>query len=118
MAQDILDLDALVPQSRLVKFSDTEIEIKPPRTADVLRLGTLGQKLQDTEALSSEQLEQLVTDLTEQVYKCVPELNSRELTTSQLLALVRIISEMATPPDQKALQEECITVADPKAPSA
>lgn len=111
---DVFDLDALVPASAKVKFGNQEIEIQPPKTADVLRLGFLGQKMENAAGLADNELEQLITDLTAQVHKIIPELQGRELNTAQLLKLVQLISSMAIPPDSKELEERGISVDDPK----
>lgn len=113
---DVLDLDALMPPEVTIKFGDVLITIKPPRTADVLRLGYLGQKLEGAEELSEQELDKVVDDLTNHMYKCIPELANKDFNTAQLLKLVEIISEMAVPPDAKELKKRGITVdSDPKA---
>lgn len=117
MSSDLTDLDALVPQPRQIKFNNEIINIQPPKTADVLRLGQLGQKLQNTDTVTPEGLDTLVTEITALVYKCVPELQSAALQTPQLLSLIGIISEMATPPENKELERRGLTPTDtsPKA---
>lgn len=113
---DILDLDALMPKAVTIKFGGEEIAIAPPSTADILQLGYLGQKLQGSEALLQEgKLDTVLSELTDQVYKCIPQLNGKGLSTAQLFKLVEIISEMAIPPDVKDLNARGITVGDPKA---
>lgn len=106
---DVMDLDALMPDQVTIKFGGENIKINPPKTAAVLRLGFLGQKLQTGEDLSEGDLTQIVDQLTEQVVKCVPELADKELNTAQLLKLVSIISEMAIPPETRELEARGIT---------
>jgi len=106
----VIDLDALIPEPATVKFGGQEIKVNPPKTADVLKLGFLGQKLQAPEDLSDEALDKLLNDLTGQVKKCIPELASAELNTAQLLKLVELISKMAMPPDAQELEDRGITV--------
>lgn len=110
-----IDLDALIPPSVTVKFGGAEIEIKPPTTGDVLRLGFLGQKLQDANTLTDVEIDKLVAELTGQVAKCVPELAGKDLSTAQLLKLVEIIGEMSVPPDAVELKKRGISTTSPKA---
>lgn len=111
---DVLDLNALIPQPRKVKFGELEIEIKPPKTADILKLGVAGQKLQNLETLKDDEVDKLVADLTANIYRMVPELNSQELTNGQLFALVGLIVEMGMPPEAEELKKRGITVDTPK----
>ena len=114
---DTLDLDALVPQTAKIKFGDKEVEVQPPKTADLLRLGGLGQKITNLSDLKDSEVERLIADLTELVQKIIPELAGHNLNTQQLLALVKLISDMATPPDAKELAKRGITPvgkSDPK----
>ena len=43
---EVLDLDALQPESKSIKFSGNIIEVKPPKTGDLLRLSQIGAKMQ------------------------------------------------------------------------
>lgn len=110
----ILDLDALVPQPRYVKLGEQKIEIKPPKTADILKIGALGQKLEKSAELGDGELERTLDQLTAQVKVCVPELKDVELNTAQLLKLVELISEMAMPPDAEELKKRGIEADTPK----
>lgn len=112
---ETIDLDALVPPSVTIKFSGETIEVKPPKTGDVLRLGTLGQQLGKADELTPDELEKAVQDVTNLIYTVVPELAQKPLNTAQLLALVKIISDMSIPPDSKELSDRGITVDSPKA---
>lgn len=107
---NIIDLDSLVPQAVTVKFGGEEIEIPPPKTADILRLGFLGQKMESAGDLDAAALEGLVADLTAQVHKCIPALDGKPLNTAQLLKLIEIISKAGMPADAKELQAKGITV--------
>jgi hypothetical protein len=110
----VLDLDVLTPQPRKIKFGDQEIEIKPPKTVNVLRLGFLGQKMQEPEKLTKDELDTLVNDLTSEVKACVPELADKELSTSQLMALIGLIVEMGMPAESEELKKKGITVESSK----
>lgn len=111
---DTIDLDALLPVKVTISFGGEEIEISPPKTADVLKLGLLGQKLTDLGELPSEGVDKLIADMTAQIHACVPQLAGKELNLAQLLVLVGIINDMAIPPDAKELQARGITGVDPK----
>lgn len=115
---DVLDLDALVPQPAVIRFGGNEIQVAPPKTADLLQLGALGQKLQNVDKLTDEQTEKLVGDLEQLVVRMVPQLANQTLNTSQLLGVVKLISEMSIPPDAKELERQGITPSggksDPK----
>lgn len=111
---DVVDLDALVPIPVTVKFNEQLIEISPPKTGDIMRLGVLGQKMETISVLSEDETTSLINDLTLLVQKIVPQLAGKDFTTAQLLKLVEIISTMAMPPDTKELQERGITSDTPK----
>ena len=114
---EVLDLDALVPQTAKIKFNGKEVDVQPPKTADLLKLGSLGQKVQNIADLPDTQVEQIIADLTRLVQKIIPELEGTELNTQQILGLVKLIGDMATPPDAKELEKRGITPAgnsDPK----
>lgn len=114
---DIVDLDALVPQSVVIKFDGQEIEVKPPTLADILALGSLGQQMAKAGSLTPEQNEELTTDLTAYIKRIIPELKDKNLASYQLLKLVEIINGMSTPPEAKELEAKGIsTDTDPKAP--
>lgn len=114
---EVLDLDALVPPKATVKFNGKEIEVEPPKTGDLLRLGSLGSKMEKITDADDAEVEALVTQLTALIYKVIPQLEGAELTTPQLLGLVTLIGKMATPPEAKELEAKGITpagTADPK----
>ncbi len=113
-APEIVDLDALVPKSVTIKLGDKDIEIKPPKTADILRLGVLGQEMEKISEMDDAQLEKLVADITAQLVKVIPEIGDYQLNMAQLLKLVQIVSEMGVPPDAKAAREQGVTPNSPK----
>lgn len=111
---DVIDLGALIPQAVTVKFGDQEVLVTPPKTADILKLGYLGQKLQDGADLSDEAIDELVEKLDANVKRCIPKFSDKQLNLAQLLKLVDIINDMAMPPDAKELAKRGITAATPK----
>lgn len=111
---DVLDLDALAPKPVTVHFGNEDIEIEPPTTSSILRLGSLGKKIESADQLSDDEMEKLVDDMTNQIYKCIPALGGKKLNTAQLLKLVEIISKMSLPPDAEELQKRGITAETAK----
>lgn len=112
----ILDLNALVPESRRIRFGDPpkEVEVKPPTTENILKLSALGQKMQNVQAMDEAETANLVKDLQNQIYACIPELQDQPLNTAQLLKLIELITEMGTPGDIKELEKRGITPDDSK----
>lgn len=112
---DIVDLDALVPQSVTLKIGGGEITLNPPKTSDVLMLGKVSQKLQNLENLSQEEMDSAIAGINSQLVKIIPELsNQPDLSMAQLLKLIEIISTMSTPPDAKELEKRGIKPIDTK----
>jgi hypothetical protein len=115
MSQPI-DLDALQPEAAIIKFNGEEITLNPPKTGDVLTLGQYATKLATLEGLTPDEVNAVIETITQLIYKIVPALNNAPLNTTQLLVLVKAISDMAIPPDAKELLERGISVdSDPKA---
>lgn len=111
---EIVDLDTLVPEARVVKLGGEEIEIQPPSTEDVLKLGVLGQKFEKMGDMSAEQTADLMAELSAQVRKCLPAIGDTPLNTKQLIKLMEIITEMAMPDDMIELKARGITPNNPK----
>lgn len=114
---EVIDFNALVPESVTIKIGDPprEVIIKPPSTVKVLKIGYLGQKLQNGVDLKEEEVIALVEELTAEIKSHVPELQDLTLNTAQLLMLVKIINDMGVPEDAKELEKRGISPADPKA---
>lgn len=106
---DVVDLDALLPEVRIIKYENEEIKVPPPKTGDLLKLGVLAQRMANVEDLKDEDLQKRVLDLTLHVYKMIPALNERPLNLPQLQILIQILSEMATPKDVAELAKKGIT---------
>jgi hypothetical protein len=106
---NIVDLDALLPEVRIIKYENDEIKIPPPKTGDLLKLGVLAQKMANVEDIKDDELQQRLLDLMMHVYKMIPALNERPLNLLQLQTLIQILSEMATPKDVKELEKKGIT---------
>ena len=111
---EIIDLDALVPQEVTIKFGGEDIKVKPPTTGDVIQISFLFEKLKANQ--NSENINEVIDQITKQIQKCIPELEGKELNTAQILSLVQIISNLAMPQDAKELEAKGISTTDPKAP--
>lgn len=118
MAQEILDLDSLVPDHSVVKLGGVEHKVLPPRTQDVLKLGKLGRKfqtLQENPDSSDDDTNNILAEMTAQVYVCIPSLEGKPLSMAQLTSLMTLIREMSVPENTKELDKAGITKAGPKA---
>jgi hypothetical protein len=91
---EVIDLNALVPESRIVKIGDKEVEIKPPKTAQMFKLGALGQKMQGADKIAPEEIEGLVSEMTSLIVEIAPELDGVELHSAQVFKLIEIVGEM------------------------
>lgn len=115
---EVIDLDALVPPSATLKWRGGEITFNPPLVEDMLRIGQAASKIKDAHKLSADELGERLQALRELFYKHIPELKGEMLTMNQLLVLVTVVQDMATPPDVKELEARGITVGgdddDPK----
>lgn len=107
---EVLDLDALVPQTLKVKIGDETFDVPPPSLQDILKLGALSQRMSKFDPDNMDVGAEMVAELTEQVYACAPALKGRNLNMAQLLGLVRALTELSTPPDIKELADQGISV--------
>lgn len=114
----VVDLNELLPQGVTIKFGNParDIEIPPPRTGQLLRLGALGQKMQTVNAEDPEAADQLDDEMSKLLYEIIPGLNNEPLHTAQKLKLFEILTEMAMPEQMEELKKKGITL-DPKAPA-
>ena len=111
---DVIDLDALAPPAVTIHFGGVDISVNAPSTATVIKLGSLGQKLQNSNELSDDEIDTTVEQLANLVTATIPELQGKSLSTAQQLKLVEILSQMAMPPDSQELKERGIEVDSPK----
>lgn len=114
MDNNIIDLDALLPEPRFIKFGGEQFEIKPPKTGHILKLSNAAIELSKATNDSPDQVEMRIDDLTGCVGLIIPELVGKELTLEQLQAIVKIVMDMATPKDVKELEARGITPNSPK----
>lgn len=111
---DVLDLDALQPQSKSVKFNDKIIEVQPPKTGDLLRLSQIGAKMQEAANLPAEELDKVVSDLEAAIKKMIPELADATLVSGQLMSLLTLVMEMGMPEQMAELKKKGIEVTPSK----
>lgn len=111
---DVLDLDALQPESKRVKFGGNIIEVQPPKTGDLLRLSQIGSKLKEAADLSADEIDEVTTKLEAQIKGMVPELAEATLGTSQLMSLLTLIMEMGMPEQMAELKKQGIEVTASK----
>lgn len=113
MASD-LDLDALAPKNKTIRFNNQDISVKPPTTRQVLKLAALGQVMEAPQMLSEAESVQFEVDMNAAIADCIPELGGQVLSNSQQMAILTMIMEMGMPPENKELKERGITVDDSK----
>lgn len=99
MSEEILDLDALAPQPRQIKFDNEIITVNPPSMGDLMEIYRCTQKFNDEKA----DMKAIETELTAIFVKLVPALAGKSLWSTQLLALEGIIAKMGTPEQSEEL---------------
>ena len=107
---DTYDLDALAPKSVTIHLNGEDIQVRPPSTAVMLRMGQL-KGLQNADKLSAEELDKLAVVVNEIIVAAIPELEGKDLGAAQQFKLLEIIGDLTTPPDVKELQKRGITTA-------
>jgi hypothetical protein len=110
----LIDLDALAPKPAKIKFGGKTIEVQPPKVRHVLRLGFLGQKMQDLADLTDEQADQLIADLENEIKQVIPELAEASFNASQLMELLTLVVSMGMPDQAETLKAKGITVDSQK----
>lgn len=126
---NILDLQALAPTSVKLKLPNGEtVEVKPPKTEQVLRIGFLGQQMGEIRKLGEdnpneltdemrEKLQTVMDGLEEQIKIVIPDLAEYNLNMLMITKLADFIGEMGAPGQADALAAQGGGEAtDPKAP--
>ena len=111
---DVLDLDALQPQAKTIKFKDKLIEVQPPKTGDLLRLSQIGARMQEAAQLPAAELDKVVADLEASIKNFIPELADATLVSGQLMSLLSLIMEMGMPEQMAELKKQGIEVSPTK----
>ena len=125
-----LDLDALAPKPKTIKFNGKEIVVEQPSMRQVAKLMLFGQKYQEamtnintteTDDQKEQKMEELLNNLTIALKEIIVELKDAMLSSGQVLALMGIIFDMINPEQYKELEKKGIKVeidASKKVPAA
>ena len=125
-----LDLDALAPKPKTIKFGGKEIVVEQPSMRQVAKLMLFGQKYQEamtnintteTDDQKEQKMEELLNNLTIVLKEIIVELKDATLSSGQVLALMGIIFDMINPEQYKELEKKGIKVeidASKKVPAA
>jgi len=125
-----LDLDALAPKPKTIKFDGKEIVVEQPSMRQVAKLMLFGQKYQEamtnintteTDDQKEQKMEELLNNLTIALKEIIVELKDAMLSSGQVLALMGIIFDMINPEQYKELEKKGIKVeidASKKVPAA
>lgn len=111
---DVLDLDALQPEAKTIKWQDKLIEVQPPKTGDLLRLSQIGSRMQNAETLPEDELDKVITELDAQIKKMIPELVASTLVSGQLMSLLTLVMEMGMPQQMAELKKQGVEVSASK----
>lgn len=128
--ENILDLSALAPKSVKLTLPDGKtVDVKPPKTEQVLKIGFLSQQLNEVRKLGEanpdelteemrEKLQNVMDKLEEQIKIVVPELADYNLNMLMISKLSEFIGEMGAPGQAAKLKELTggAEASDPKAP--
>lgn len=128
--ENILDLQALAPTSVKLKLPDgTTVEVKPPKTEQVLRIGFLGQQMGEIRKLGEDnpneltdemrdKLQHVMDGLEEQIKIVIPDLADYNLNMLMITKLSDFIGEMGAPgqADAALAAQGGGEATDPKAP--
>lgn len=95
---EILDLDALVPQTNQVKFGKKLYPVHPPTTESVFILTKLGGRLEQAGIKNQPKVAlQVFEAVRAEVSKCIPDLDAKELTAGQLFGLSQFVIGLGIP---------------------
>lgn len=112
-----LDLDALEPDSRYVKISGREIEVRPPKMGVLTALLKLTKRFEVIDQTDQKAVGEALDDIKTALLPIVPNIKDPDIDFSlaQLMGLFEFIMDMAKPPEAKILEENNITpTSDPK----
>jgi hypothetical protein len=91
MPEDILDLDIINPEPKTIKFSGQLIKVNPPTMGNLMAIYKFSQKM----TVDNPDYEVAFTDIKNIIGEIVPELKEKELSVSQVMALIQLISNMS-----------------------
>jgi hypothetical protein len=110
MAEEILDLDAIAPEPKKVKFGGEIITVNPPKMGELMAMVKFAKKMQDADPNNTD-YEPIIEEMKTILDRVIPELAGKELSLSQMLALETLLSQMATP---KQVEDANTTTASEK----
>lgn len=102
-----LDLDTLVKPSKKVKLNGEIIELEPPTLEELVKLAKLGGELQgmDTTNLNADEVSTVIDKLNEGIRDVMPALKDVKLNIEQIIAVIEMMVDYATPNDTKELEK-------------
>lgn len=111
-----LDLDAIKGKSKWVRLKGKMIEVPPISLEDLYQLELV---LSDFQSLNQNEMQvhdiiQALKDFHEQIAGLIPDLQGVKCSIDDLMQIVQLAFEGATPKDQEELKKRGITPADRK----
>ena len=102
-----LDLDTLVKPSKKVKLNGEIIELEPPTLEELVKLAKLGGELQgmDTSNLNADEVSDVIDKLNAGIRDVMPALKDVKLNIEQIIAVIEMMVDYATPNDTKELEK-------------
>lgn len=107
-----LDLDTLVKPSKKVKINGNIVELQPPSLEKLVKLAKLGGDLQgmDTSNLNADEVSEVIDKLNNGIRELMPELKDIKLNIEQIIAVIEMMVDYATPADTKELEKHGVTM--------
>lgn len=109
-----LDLDNIVRPPKVVKLNNKLFEVHPPEVHQLFQISKLGSKLQNVRSMTEEQLVEtydgLEDSLKTALNELIPGIKDEKISIEQLMALLRIISTLATPAESLELEKRGISM--------
>lgn len=102
MSDEVLDLDAIAPEPKKVKFQNEIINVNAPKMSDIFAIGKASQKL-DIDA--NNDVDAAMAELQAALTKVIPDLEGKTLGVAQLIALATLVSKMSTPQTLQPVEE-------------
>jgi len=96
MNEEILDLDALVPEPKKVRFGGEIITVNPPKMGELMAMVKFAKKMEGDNTGTLD-YEPIVEEMKAILVRVIPELEGKDLSIGQILALETLLSQMATP---------------------
>jgi hypothetical protein len=111
---EVIDLDALVPKTVVIKFNGQEIEVNPPKLKAYFQLGVYGQRLYNPSILTETEIDDLSKQLDSAIRATIPEIGDAELTGDQAMELANLLVSLGSPQNSPELEKRGLDAKDPK----